>query len=614
LLYQIKRCSAPCVGKITQQDYQEDVDDVTAFLKGNAPQLITGLEQRMMAHSDRLEFEQAAVLRNRITALSKVFHQQSLVVPGDQDVDILAVAVRGGRACVNLAMVRGGRHLGDRAYFPSHIESAIALEPEPESEFETLPRSTKDAPVEITPTPAANPNPDQNVDVNTVTNSVSGIDTDTNININTPVNSQTFSPEQQILEAFIVQHYLNVPVPPILILGSPVERKLIAALSEQVAVRITAVFAPHQQRRLWLEMAQKNADLQLTRILAEQGSQKARVRALVEALDLPMTTDDELDNLLIECFDVSHTGGEATQASCVVFTHHAMQSREYRRYNIDGVTSASSSKKTVQIVQTLSKSDEPPPIAPGDDYAAMRQALMRRYSKVVEAIKLRDTKTIGITEIETKEPVTLPQVCGFGKKQQFDNQETNNQEKKDQAQVQIQDQKSNKIKTKSKTASKNQNKESLSSTTARLPDLVLIDGGVGQVAVASEVFKTLGLPLSSIVGVKKGQGRKVGLEELVFADGREKIYLGQDSAALMLVAQIRDEAHRFAITGMRAKRAKTRMGSQLQDIPGIGPKRRARLLQRFGGIRGVASASIEDIASVEGIARDLAEDIYRALH
>ncbi len=445
LLYQIKRCSGPCVGLVPPEAYARDVAHAEAFLRGQTQDVLSDLEARMMAHAEKLEFEQAAELRNQVSALSRVLHQQSVDTASDTDVDILAVKVQGGRACVNLAMVRGGRHLGDRPYFPSHLEDAVALE------------AVEDL-------------------------------------------------EVRVLEAFIAQHYIGIPVPPFLVTSHPVSRPLLQALSEQAGVKVGAVHQPREQRRLWLEMCEKNAAIQLARLLAEEGSQQARTRALVEALDL---APDDLEALRIECFDVSHTAGEATQASCVVFHHHKMQSSEYRRYNIDGIT-------------------------PGDDYAAMRQVLTRRYAKVEEG---------------------------------------------------------------------------------RMPDIVLVDGGKGQVSVAREVFAELGLDLSRIVGVEKGEGRKVGLEELVFADGREKIYLGHDSAALMLVAQIRDEAHRFAITGMRARRDKVRVGgSRLEEIPGVGAKKRARLLQRFGGVRGVAAASVEDIATVEGISRELAEDIYRALH
>ena len=461
LLYQIKRCTAPCVRLISDADYAADVAHAEQFLRGQTQELLQVLEQRMMAHSDALRFEQAALIRNQIQSLSRVLHQQAVEVGSEADVDILAVKVQGGRACVNLAMVRGGRHLGDRAYFPTQLEDAHAL-----------------AAVR------------EDAELTTV--------------------------EAQVLDAFIAQHYLAVPAPAQLITSEPVARALLQALSDKEEHPIAATHAPRGQRRIWLEMAQQNAALQLARLLAEEGSQQARTRALADALDLP---SDQLELLRIECFDISHTAGEATQASCVVFQGHRMVSSEYRRYKIDGIT-------------------------PGDDYAAMRQVLARRYGKIAETLR-----------------------------------------------------------------------EQGNAATVRMPDLVLVDGGKGQVAMARQVFEELALDISLIVGVEKGEGRKVGLEELVFADGRPKVYLGHDSAALMLVAQIRDEAHRFAITGMRAQRARVRTGaSRLEDIAGVGPRKRARLLQRFGGARGVEAASVEDLMTVEGVSRALAEDIYRALH
>ena len=464
LLYQIKRCSAPCVGHISAENYAQDVANAERFLRGQTQEIVTELERKMQHHAGLLEFELAAELRNQISALSKIMHQQSMELGGknaDVDADILAVKLHGGKACVNLAMVRGGRHLGDRPYFPSHVQDA--------SELAAL--QTDEAASEAAK-----------------------------------------SVESMVLEAFIAQHYLDVPVPATLICSAPVDKLLIRALSAQSGVKLAAIHQPREQRRIWLDMAQKNADLQLARLLAEEGSQQSRTRALAEALDMPL---DKLDTLRIECFDISHTAGESTQASCVVFEAHKMQNAQYRRYNIDDIT-------------------------PGDDYAAMRQVLLRRYTKLAEAARHNE---------------------------------------------------------------------------ARLPDLVLVDGGKGQVSMARQVFEELGLDLGLIAGVEKGEGRKVGLEELVFADGREKVQLGSDSAALMLIAQIRDEAHRFAITGMRARRAKVRVGgSKLEDIAGIGPKKRASLLQRFGGIRGVASASAQDLATVEGISRELADEIYRALH
>ena len=483
LLYQIRRCSGPCVGLISPADYARDVDNAERFLLGATDEVIGTLQTQMMAYADALEFERAAEVRNQISALSRVLHQQSMeessLSSRDRDVDVLAVRVQGGRACVNLAMVRGGRHLGDRAYFPSHVEEAAVLSAE-----------------------QADERPDR------------------------------VSVEQQVLEAFIAQHYLGVAPPAALVLSHAVSADLLAALSEQTGTKINAQHQPREQRRTWLEMAEKGAQIALARLLAEEGSQRERTRALVDALDLASVDKDaDLDALRIECFDISHTAGEATQASCVVYEHHAMRPADYRRYNIAGITG-------------------------GDDYAAMRQVLTRRYAKVAEARAA--AQKAGELAVDAGNAV-LPKAL-------------------------------------------------------RLPELVLVDGGRGQVSMAREVFQSLGLDLSLIVGVEKGEGRKVGLEELVFADGREKVYLGHDSAALMLVAQIRDEAHRFAITGMRAKRASVRTGgSKLEDIAGVGPKKRAKLLQRFGGIRGVAAASVDELCSVEGISHDLAEEIYRVL-
>jgi excinuclease ABC subunit C len=467
LLYQIHRCSGPCVGLIDAADYGRDVADAERFLLGEADAVVANLQERMLAMSNALEFERAAAVRDQIHALSRVLHQQSMdessLSARDRDVDVLAVKLHGGRACVNLAMVRGGRHLGDRAYFPT--QGADSGDWEDEDEGDEAPRSG----------------------------------------------------EQRVLEAFIAQHYLSNPAPPSLVTSHAVDARLLEALGEQCKLRIHAQHQPREQRRIWLEMAVKGCEIALARLLAEEGSQRERTRALVDALDLPV---DDLDTFRIECFDVSHTAGEATQASCVVYQHHAMRTSDYRRFNVEGVT-------------------------PGDDYAAMRQVLMRRYVKLAELANNAEGPTVR----------------------------------------------------------------------ARMPDLVLVDGGRGQVAVAREVFEELGLDLSLIVGVEKGEGRKVGLEELVFADGRPKLQLPHDSASLMLVAQIRDEAHRFAITGMRARRAKVRTGSsRLEDIAGVGPKKRAKLLQRFGGVRGVTAASVDDLASVDGISRELAEEIYRVLH
>ncbi len=489
LLYQIKRCSGPCVGHISPQAYAVDVANAQALLTGETQSLLETLQARMMAHAERLEYEEAAQVRNQISALASVLQQQSMELTDERDVDILAVQVQGGRACVNLAMVRGGRHLGDRAYFPSQLDDALGLVALQDGDEGDAGDENAPAPEEgTTPTEAAN--------------------------------AWSASPQAHVLGAFMAQHYAEHSLPSLLVLSDEVDPLLLQALGEQAGRKVPAITQPRGQRRVWLEMAQQGAALQLARLLAEEGSQQARTRALAQALDLPQ---EQLDALHIECFDISHTAGEATQASCVVFAQHKMQPSRYRRFHITGIT-------------------------PGDDYAAMRQVLQRRYQPVAEALQ-----AAGGAEL----PASAP----------------------------------------------------------RLPDVVLVDGGKGQVSMAREVFEQLGLDIGRIIGVEKGEGRKVGLEELVFADGRPKVYLGHDSAALMLIAQIRDEAHRFAITGMRAARARVRTGgSTLEDIPGVGPKRRARLLQRFGGVRGVANASVEELQTVEGISAQLAQAIYRALH
>lgn len=444
LLHQIGRCSAPCVKLIAPEEYKLDVENAARFLRGRQSEVMADLEQKMQDYAMELKFEQAASVRNQIQALSKVLHAQSMETTGDADVDVIAVVVQGGRACVNLAMVRGGRHLGDRAYFPGHVGESLG-----------------ECPIEV-----------------------------------------------EVLCAFLAQHYAGQFIPGTLILNVEFDQpELIMALQEQCGHRISLVLQPGGQRRQWLEMACKGGEIALARLLQEQGSQQARTRALADTLQLD---SEDLDALRIECFDISHTAGEATQASCVVFHHHQMQNGEYRRFNINGIT-------------------------PGDDYAAMRQVLTRRYEKVAG---------------------------GEGV----------------------------------------------------MPDIVLVDGGKGQVEMARQVFTELGLDISMIVGVAKGEGRRVGLETLIFADGRPAQELGKESAALMLVALIRDEAHRFAITGMRAKRAKARQASRLEEIEGIGAKRRQRLLARFGGLRGVIDASVEDLMTVEGISSALAEEIYRQLH
>jgi excinuclease ABC subunit C len=436
LLHQIRRCSGPCVGLIEPAAYAEDVKNARLFLEGRCDDVLKRLAARMQDAADGLHFEEAAIYRDQIQSLSKMAQRQYADTGSDQDADVIGLASERGLVCVNLVMVRGGRHLGDRSFFPQ--------------------------------------------------------------------NAQQRDPGE-VLQAFIAQHYLERPAPALIVTCEEVD--VIEAesfLSGHAGRRIHIATRPVGDRRAWLEMAQKNAAQALKQRLSEQSTQEARLVALREGLGLPDTVQR------IECFDVSHTQGEAAVASCVVYDRRDMRRAEYRRYNITEVT-------------------------PGDDYAALRQALSRRYSKVAG---------------------------GEGV----------------------------------------------------MPDLILIDGGRGQLGTAADALAELGLSDVGMVGVAKGPARKPGLEELWIAGRPDPVRLAPDHAGLHLVQAIRDEAHRFAIAGHRARRGKKRVTSTLEGIGGIGTKRRRELLARFGGLKGVMGASVEDLAQVEGISRRLAEKIYRELH
>lgn len=313
LLHQIHRCSGPCVQAIGAEDYARDVANAAGFLQGRQDEVMQTLQDKMQRYAESLEFEQAAIVRDQIGALSTVLKQQSVEEVGHaSDIDILAVAIKGGHACVNLAMVRGGRHLGDKAYFPTHVEEGAAIV---------------------------------------------GVDVEADGEAAAETSRDAERMASDILEAFVAQHYLDQFVPPVLVVSHQIHAtELINALAEQAGRRVSVVRQPQGGRRAWLEMAEKGAELSLMRRLSEQGSQQARTLALAETIGIDL---EDLAALRVECFDISHTAGEATQASCVVFHSHAMQNGEYRRYNIQDIT-------------------------PGDDYAAMRQVLTRRYQKIVE--------------------------------------------------------------------------------------------------------------------------------------------------------------------------------------------------------------------------------------
>ena len=438
LQYQIKRCSAPCVGYISEQAYGIDIKHAMLFLAGKSTQIINELVEAMEKAAAKRNFEKAATYRDQIQHLQAVAERQ--YVSGDQgNIDILACASEAGQACVQVFYVRNGLSLGNRSYFPKLPEAM---------------------------------------------------------------------PPEQVLAAFIPQFYLSRDMPSEIILANPPDEEevelLEQVLSENAGHKVSLRHRVRGERARWQAMAQENAVNALVARMASRSGLMKRFENLQTIL--------ELDNLplRLECFDISHTMGEATIASCVVFTPEGPLKSDYRRYNIKDIT-------------------------PGDDYAAMKQALSRRYRK------------------------------------------SDNQEQK-------------------------------------LPEVLFIDGGKGQLRQAIEVMDELELRGILLVGVAKGEGRKAGLEKLVFGDGRSEKYLGIESPALNLILQVRDEAHRFAISGHRAQRGKKRSESPLEAIPGLGPKRRQTLLKYYGGLQGITRAGVADLAKIPGINKKLAQQIYDQFH
>ncbi|WP_411832074.1 excinuclease ABC subunit UvrC [Pseudoxanthomonas mexicana] len=435
LQYQIGRCSAPCVGLVSAEEYAESVRRAGLFLDGRSDELSRQLTAAMERASAELDFEQAARLRDLITSIRTVQARQ--FVDGQAaDLDVLACAMQGSTACVLLLAFRDGRNLGTRTFFPRTNGEDSAAE---------------------------------------------------------------------VLGAFVSQYYAEQLPPREIVLDREIpDAQLIEnALSAAAARKVQLKWNVRSERAGYLDLARRNAEIALVTEVSSRGAQTARSQALQELLDLPEPAQR------IECFDISHTMGEATVASCVVFDAAGPVRAQYRRFNIAG-------------------------IEPGDDYAAMHQAIERRFRRAVEENGV-------------------------------------------------------------------------------LPDVLLIDGGAGQLAQARGVLADLGVEGVKLVGVAKGAERRAGHETLLLDDGRE-LRPGAASPALQLIQQVRDEAHRFAITGHRGKRQKARTTSRLEDIPGIGPRRRASLLKHFGGLAGLKAAGAEEIARVEGINAALAERIYANLH
>ncbi len=439
LLYQIKRCSGPCVDLIEPEAYAQDVQMASMFLQGRQQEIIERLSEAMDLAAQNLAFEQAAVYRDQIQSLRRVQDRQYVESTRGEDVDVVVAVEEGGMLCVNLAMVRGGRHLGDKPQFPSNAGDS---------------------------TPA------------------------------------------EVLAAFLCQHYLTHPVPARVFVNlAGLDGEVSETLAE-LAGRPVPVIEPRlTMHKVWVDMAEQNGRLAIVARRSQIARQETRLEALQTVLNLE---SDDTQEFRVECFDISHTQGESTVASCVVYQGNGMRKSEYRRFNIRDVQA-------------------------GDDYAAMRQAVQRRYEKV-------------------------------------------------------------------------------SSGESLAPSLILIDGGKGQVGAAASALEELGLSHLPMLGVAKGEGRKPGLETLIFPDGREPVQLPAEHPALHLIQEIRDEAHRFAVSGHRLQRGKSRKTSRLDDIDGIGPKRRKALIARFGGLQGIVGAGIDQLSAVPGISRDLAEKIYAALH
>ena len=437
LLYQIKRCTGPCVDAITADDYCKDVMNTQLFLEGKNQELYAALDTAMNEASAALHFEKAALCRDQISALRHVQAQQ-IIESGQGNIDVIACEIDGGLICIHVLYVRQGRVIGSKSYLPK----------------DTLDQS-----------------------------------------------------ESQILETFLMQIYLGetaMDIPANIIVSHSVEEQSITQAIESVkSCKIKITSSVRTYRAKWLAMAIEAARQNLKNQLNSRFTLFQRFDALKEVLRL-----DDLPQR-IECFDISHSSGEKTVASCVVFDQSGAVKSDYRRFNIDGIQA-------------------------GDDYAAMEQALSRRYTRLQKEEK-------------------------------------------------------------------------------KIPDLILVDGGKGQMGIAKKVMADLGLSNLLLVGVAKGTTRKAGFETLIFESGKEVVLEGDDSA-LHLIQQIRDEAHRFAITGHKQRRDKSRKISTLESIPGIGANRRRELLKHFGGLQEVKRASIDELAKVPSISKKLAEEVYTSLH